>query len=277
MNLRQYLIAPHERSHQPSARRDTPVLIRHDRPTTCSTRILDPRLIDCTRTTPNTLLRYENPAFLTSHSGTGISHHDGRSTLAEQQQQKPSTADTISREQVIRGLSAYPDILAAILRSGHISDQNPNDTRASEHHIDIPSIASQAITTPSQQTNTTSPFQQTTHNPTSSPATAASSTPTTKPSLSTSTTPSLCFWYYHRGHCVNDPTSPAYQPSGRPCPFLHSTEGIEEIRVQPGKEHWHKRIGDCGLELCKFSSNYRYTEDIELSLQQKKEYRKWKG
>jgi hypothetical protein len=36
-------------------------------------------------------------------------------------------------------------------------------------------------------------------------------------------------------------------------------------------------MGDCGLELCIFSSNYKVQEEKELTVQQKTDYRKWKS
>jgi hypothetical protein len=36
-------------------------------------------------------------------------------------------------------------------------------------------------------------------------------------------------------------------------------------------------MGDCGLELCIFSSNYKVQEEKELTVQQKRDYRKWKS
>jgi hypothetical protein len=36
-------------------------------------------------------------------------------------------------------------------------------------------------------------------------------------------------------------------------------------------------MGDCGLELCIFSSNYKVQEEQELTVQQKRDYRKWKS
>jgi hypothetical protein len=45
---------------------------------------------------------------------------------------------------------------------------------------------------------------------------------------------------------------------------------MKEVKVQPGKESWHKQLGDCGLELCKFSSNYKYKDELEVEEQRKK-------
>jgi hypothetical protein len=36
-------------------------------------------------------------------------------------------------------------------------------------------------------------------------------------------------------------------------------------------------MGDCGLELCIFSSDYKVQEEKELTVQQKRDYRKWKS
>jgi hypothetical protein len=264
MDLRQYLIAPHER-----------YLRQHDNPTPYhqqqpAVRTFDPRLIPIAVTNTASLLNYDQPPSSNTRSHIEIGSHDERSQLSQQLSQQNLPDGVVTREQVIRGLTAYPDILAAILRSNHILDRTSSDTGSSRHHINTPSTASQVSTSSSHQIDTTTPFQQTTCNP----APIAASAPALPPP---STTPLLCFWYYHRGHCVNDPTSPTYKSSDRPCPFLHSTDGMQEIRVQPGKETWHRRIGDCGLELCRFSSNYKHTEEIELNLQQKKDYRKWKS
>jgi hypothetical protein len=267
MDLRQYLIAPHERPQQQTARHDIPSPHHRNQRTTNP---LDPRLAQRTITGPAALLTREQPTSLITHSHPEVDNHDGRSQQSQQQPQQHLRDQVVTREQVINGLAAYPDILAAILRSGHIPNQTPNDNRAPEQHIDTPIKISQATTTLPRQTN---------NNSAQTPAAASSpsSTSATKPSLPTSTTPTLCFWYYHRGSCVNDPASPTYKPSNRPCLYLHSTEGMQDIRVQQGQQHWHKRMADCGLELCRFSSNYKGQEEGEMTLQQKRNYRKWKS
>jgi hypothetical protein len=71
--------------------------------------------------------------------------------------------------------------------------------------------------------------------------------------------------------------SPTYKSTNRPCLYLHSTSNNQETRVQQGKPHWHRQMGDCGLELCIFSSNYKVQEEKELTVQQKTDYRKWKS
>jgi hypothetical protein len=264
MDLRQYLIAPHERFLR---QHDNPISDRQQQP---AMRTLDSRLRPIAVTNSASLLNHDQPPFSNTRSRIEIGHYDERSQLSQQQPQQNLPDGVVTREQVIRGLTAYPDILAAILRSNHILDRTSSDTKSSRRHIDTPFAISQVASPPAQQINATNPFQQTTR----ISAPTAASLPALPP---TSTTPLLCFWYYHRGHCVNDPTSPTYKASDRPCPFLHSTEGMQEIRVQPGKETWHRRIGDCGLELCRFSSNYKHIGEVELSLQQKKDYRKWKS
>jgi hypothetical protein len=268
MDLRQYLIAPHERPQQQSARHDIPIPHhQNQRPT----KTLDPRLAQRMTTTSAVPLRHEQSAFPATHSATESAYHDGRSQQSQQQPQQHFPDQIVTREQVITGLAAYPDILAAILRSGHIPTQPPNDTRESAQYIDtLPPVPHNNTIVASQQTNGRSV-------PIPPAAFPSSSTPATKPSLPTSTTPTLCFWHYHFGSCINDPTSPTNRPSSRPCLYLHSTEGMREIRVQQGKPQWHRQIGDCGLELCKFSSNYTGQEERELTLQQKKDYRKWKS
>jgi hypothetical protein len=271
MDLRQYLIAPHERSIQ---QHDNPIPYHQQQP---AVRTLNPRLRPIAVTNLATSLNYDQPPFSNTRSQIEISHHDERSQLSQQQPQQNLPDGVVAREQVIRGLTAYPDILAAILRSNHIPDRTSSDIGSSRHHSDTPSTASQVATSPSRQIDATTPFQQTTHISASTAASAPAPPPSKNQPLPISTTPLLCFWYYHHDHCVNDPTSPNYKPSGCPCLFLHSTDGMQEIRVQPGKDFWHRRIGDCGFELCKFSSNYKHTEEIDLNLQQKKDYRKWKS
>jgi hypothetical protein len=265
MDLCQYLLTPHERPSQQPARHNSPVH-HHQYRQTINT--LDPRLAQRAHTTPAILPNHNQPIDRTIHLRNEIgSLNNGWQQLQQQPQQhlqgqqQRLQDQVITREQVINGLTAYPDILVAILRSGHIPNRTQSATRALEQHSNTLPLTPRPTLTSAQQIN---------ENPFSDSAIPSSPPQATQPPRFPKR---LCFWYYHQGNCTNDPSSPTYDGSSRPCPFLHSTEGMQEVKVQPGKESWHRQLGDCGLELCKFSSNYKFKDELEAEEQRKKSFR----
>lgn len=260
MDLRQFLIAPHERPGQQPARHATAAPQHQYQQSTIT---VDPRQAQHAPTTPSILLRHDQPVVPTTHLRTGMDNPNGRfQHLQQQQQQREPQDQKLSREQVVNGLTAYPDIVAAILRSGHIPNQAQSDLKASRQHSNT------LLTAP--PSSCMSSAQQINKNPFAESAIPSSPAPPTKSPRSSTR---LCFWYYHQGNCTNNPSSPTYDGSSRSCPFVHSAEGMQEFKVQPGKESWHIQLGDCGLELCKFSSNYKYKDELEVKEQRKKSFR----
>ncbi|KAH0289608.1 hypothetical protein M436DRAFT_66953 [Aureobasidium namibiae CBS 147.97] len=285
MDLRQYLIAPHERPTEQPARHDTPDLHSQYQPTTNT---LDPRLAHRTRTNAAANFSQDQPVITANHARTEIGDYKERirqlqlqqlqlqqRLQLQQQPQQQSRNGTITREQVINGLTAYPDILAAILRSGHVPIQTHNDSRASRQHADTPPLSSQPTTMTMAQRTTIPPSHQIiaelmpTSTTPSSPVPPTNQAPSSVPTVAK--TGRVCFWYYHHGNCTNDSSSPTYKPSDRACRYLHSIDDTQEIQVQQGQGYWHRGMGDCGLELCKFSSNYKYADGNDAKTQRKGE------
>lgn len=271
MDLRQYLIAPHEQSQQQPARQNTPALSIRNQSTENT---LGPRLVRRSLEFPTTLLGNDQTAVNATHLRAEIGDYSERIQHLQQQQQQQqvqsplleqqfqlSQHEAITREQVIRGLTLYPDVLAAILRSGHTPSQITGDAEATAQHPDTLSIASQ----PASMTLVQRPLRTPSQHPHST--TPSSPIPPSNPSLLSAPIvakiPKLCFWHYHHGSCTNDPSSPSYNLSGRTCPYLHDVQGMQEIEVQQGRYDWHRGLGDCGLELCRFSNNYKFKDAPE--------------
>lgn len=197
MDLRQYLIAPHEHPRQQTAHHDAPNLDQHH-----------------------------------------VTQHQSQQHHVTQQQQQHSEGETFTREQVISGLAAYPDILASILRSEDLPKN-----QVEEHH-------EAAQNNPLQTRRTsTSPLIRT----------------LTTSSVTNKRSPKLCFWYYHTGDCTSDPMSSNYN-GGRVCSDLHALDGRKEFKLHQGPWQWHKHFGNCGLELCRFSSNYKYRKEHQTKI-----------
>lgn len=175
---------------------------------------------------------HEQPRQQASHHGTVDLDHQHHFTQPQpqhqaqhrSQHQSQEQGETFTREQVISGLAAYPDLLASILRSGNL----PTKVQDEKHH----------------EATETRPFT---------------------PSGARKASNKLCFWYYHTGDCTSDPLSLNYN-GGRVCSDLHALNGGQELRLHQGPWQWHKRFGNCGLELCRFSSNFKYRKDYQTKL-----------
>lgn len=224
MDLRQYLIAPHERPRQQES-------------------------------THHRMPDLDHQYYFTQPQPQHQAQH--RSQHQSQEQGEPFT-----REQVISGLAAYPDLLASILRSGTFRTKVQEIDEDHENADKEPSI-SQSVCLNNALVPTQHAFLSPLTRSSSSNEASAPSSLTRNLTLSSAInkrSPKLCFWYYHTGACTSDPMSTTYN-GGRVCSDLHALDGGQESRLHQGPWQWHKRFGNCGLELCRFSSNFKYRKD----------------